>query len=259
MSLEYEILAYWGPRPESSLAVAPRILRMHENLTKIDPLFASWSWISRRKLVPLTSLTVEQIGTLLDKEGRNLSDFERKPIVDFGYRFKTYNDHRGPCQIHLGGHVGAYTGSATYDNLVTVEFPALGPANAALINSRVFRATLLILAQTWDATWAYARPYALQALLPSFQQKRATPSFHGGWITYLAAPFADKITPPPSAKSELVHGGLLMVATEETFRVDNPAHVSVARDIDAALAPINALPWPPDANGHRKPARERQP
>jgi hypothetical protein len=253
MSLRYEILAYWGPRPENSRAVALQILCMHEALVKIDPLFTSWSWISRRKAIPMSSLTGEEIAALLEKEGRNLSDFERKPIVDFGYHFRTYNDHRGPCQIHVGGKVGAYTGSATYDNLVTVEFPAPEPTNAALINFRVFRATLLILAQTWSPTWAYARPYTLDDLLPSFERRRSTPSFHGGWLTYLAAPFAAKITPPRSAKCEQVDGGLLMVATEETFRVDNPAHVAVAREIDAALAPINALPWPPDATMHGSP------
>ncbi|HEX9490890.1 MAG TPA: Imm52 family immunity protein [Stellaceae bacterium] len=247
MSPEYEILAYWGPRPENSLAIAPRILRMHEGLAEIDPLFATWSWISRRKLIPMTSLTIETVAERLEKEGRNLSDVEHEPIVDFGYSFRTYNDHRGPCQIHVAGTAGAYTGSATYDNLVTVAFPPLEPANAALINFRVFRATLLVLAQTWNATWAYARPYALSAHLPSFE-KRATPCFHGGWITYLAAPFAAKIAPPHSAICEQVNRGLLMTATQETFRVDNPAHVAVARDIDAALSPINALPWPPDAS-----------
>ena len=72
-------------------------------------------------------------------------------------------------------------------------------------------------------------------------------------MTYLAAPFAAKIAPPHSAICEQVDGGLLMTATEETFQVDNPAHVAVARDIDAAMAPINALPWPPDANASGKP------
>ncbi len=37
-----------------------------------------------------------------------------------------------------------------------------------------------------------------------------------------------------------------MIATEETFRVDNPRQVAVAREIDAALAPLNALSWPPN-------------
>lgn len=248
MSPEYEILAYWGPRPETSLAVAPRILQMHKAMSEVAPLFASWSWVSRRNLIPLTSLTAGKVAVLLEKEGRNLSDFEREPIVDFGYYFRTYNDHRGPCQVKVGGKVGAYTGSPTYDNLVTVEFPALDQANASLFNFDVFKATLLTLARSWNATWVNARPYALSRFLPSFEQKRRVPSFHGGWITYLAAPFAAKIAPPHSAICEQVDGGLLMTATRETFAVDNPAHVAVARDIDAALAPINALPWPPDVN-----------
>ena len=156
-----------------------------------------------------------------------------------------------PAKSRSAERFGGYTGTPTYDNLVTVEFPALEPANAALINFDVFRATLLILAHTWNATWVNARPYALSGFLPSFKQKPPTPSFHGGWITYLAAPFAAKIAPPRSAICEQADGGLLMSATQETFRVDNPVHVAVARDIDAALAPINALPWPPDANDSR--------
>ena len=256
MSPEYEILAYWGPRPETSLAVAPRILQMHKALGDVTPLFARWSWVSRRKLIPIISLTAEKVAELLEKEGRNLSDFEREPIVDFGYRFKSYNDHRGPCQIHVNGKVGAYTASAMYDNFVTVEFPAIEQANAALMNFDVFKATLLILARSWNATWAYARPYGLSRFLPSFEQKRPTPSFHGGWITYLAAPFADKIAPPRSAICEHVDGGLLMTATQETFSVDNPAHVAAARDIDAALAPINALPWPPDGTSESVSAKK---
>jgi hypothetical protein len=39
----------------------------------------------------------------------------------------------------------------------------------------------------------------------------------------------------------------LLSATQDTFRVDNPAHLAVAQDILKALAPFEALPWPPDA------------
>ena len=35
-----------------------------------------------------------------------------------------------------------------------------------------------------------------------------------------------------------------MTATTETFDVDNPAHLAAARDMAAAMAPLNALPWP---------------
>lgn len=38
-----------------------------------------------------------------------------------------------------------------------------------------------------------------------------------------------------------------MPATNETFVTSNPQHLAVAREIETALAPLNALPWSPDA------------
>jgi len=68
------------------------------------------------------------------------------------------------------------------------------------------------------------------------------------WMSYLSARFAPLVVPPRSAIVEHPQGGgLLMIATEERFDVANPAHLGVAREIEAALAPVNALPWPPDA------------
>jgi hypothetical protein len=63
----------------------------------------------------------------------------------------------------------------------------------------------------------------------------------------LASPrFASLITPPPPAIAErTAQGGRLMSATEETFGCT--IHLAVARDILKALAPFEALPWPPDA------------
>jgi Immunity protein 52 len=67
-------------------------------------------------------------------------------------------------------------------------------------------------------------------------------------MNYVSPRFASLITLLPSAIAErTAQGGLLMSATEETFRVDNPAHLAAARDILKALAPFAALPWPPDA------------
>jgi hypothetical protein len=45
-----------------------------------------------------------------------------------------------------------------------------------------------------------------------------------------------------------------MAATNETFITANPQHLAVARDIEAALAPVNALPWPLDAAPDQPPA-----
>ncbi len=65
---------------------------------------------------------------------------------------------------------------------------------------------------------------------------------------YLSPRFAPLVTPPRSAIVEhTAQGGLLMAATDGTFAVDKPAHLAVANDMLASLAPFEALPWPPDA------------
>jgi hypothetical protein len=56
------------------------------------------------------------------------------------------------------------------------------------------------------------------------------------------------VSPPPSAITEYtLEGGIVMAATENRFEVSNPDHVAAACDIGDALAPVAALPWPPDA------------
>ena len=46
-----------------------------------------------------------------------------------------------------------------------------------------------------------------------------------------------------------------MAATDETFITSNPQHLVVARDIEAALALLNALSWPLDEEGENASAR----
>jgi hypothetical protein len=66
--------------------------------------------------------------------------------------------------------------------------------------------------------------------------------FRAVWMQYLSAPLARSITPPTTSINEyLPNGGLMMSATTETFKVDNPSHVAVARAIAAATAPLNEL------------------
>jgi hypothetical protein len=90
----------------------------------------------------------------------------------------------------------------------------------------------------FDVTFCNAYPCALMRLWKGVH-------FRPGWINYISPRFAHLVTPPSSAIVEYQqNGGLLMAATDETFVTSNPQHMAVARDIEAALAPLNALPWP---------------
>lgn len=61
-------------------------------------------------------------------------------------------------------------------------------------------------------------------------------------MTYLSAPYAARISPPRTAiVEEVPGGGLLMLATMETFTDENPAHVAVANEIQTALEPLQSI------------------
>jgi len=105
-----------------------------------------------------------------------------------------------------------------------------------------FKAALLALVESFHATHCSAYPMQIMDFWDPKRHLRI------GWMSYVSPRFAPLITPPPSAIAErTAQGGLLMSATQDTFRADNPAHLAAAHDILKALAPFEALPWPPDA------------
>jgi immunity protein 52 of polymorphic toxin system len=244
MSGAYRIMTYWGPRRESTAVLAPRMLRMLQGLADIDPLLADWQWVGRKKLVPMSELDVATAERLL--RSRISRDDAGEPIPARGYSFYVHTHWYEPSRLTLQGSIGVCTPSNLYDNNIHLDTNRLSPPDEALLKYRIYKPALVFMATLWRANWASAFPLALPYLLPT-DQERLDNSLRGGWITYLSAAWAAKITPPKSAIVERApDGGVLMIAARETFRVDNPQHVAVAREIDAALAPLNALPWPPN-------------
>ena len=244
MSGAYRIMTYWGPRRESTAVLAPRMLRMLQGLADIDPLLADWQWVGKKRLVSVSELDVATAERLL--RSRISRDDAGEPIPARGYSFYVHTHWYEPSRLTLQGSIGVCTPSNLYDNNIHIDTNHLSPPDEALLKYRIYKPALVFLATLWRANWASAFPLGLFDLLPK-DENRLDNRLDGGWITYLSARWAAKITPPKSAIVERApDGGLLMIATEETFRVDNPRHVAVAREIDAALAPLNALPWPPN-------------
>ncbi|SFK11036.1 Imm52 family immunity protein [Methylocapsa palsarum] len=112
----------------------------------------------------------------------------------------------------------------------------------AIIATPAFKAALLALAESFDATYCRAYP---AKIMDAWDKNRP---LRLAWMHYIGPRFAPLITPPPSAIVERsARGALLLSAVDQTFCVDNPAHMAAAREILEALAPFEALPWPPDA------------
>jgi hypothetical protein len=106
---------------------------------------------------------------------------------------------------------------------------------------------MLAIVTAWDITWAVIYPAELMKLWTP-AHIRGRPTLKLAWVTYLSPRFATIVTPPASAIVDYTpEGGIVMAATKDRFDVTNSAHLAAAREIEAAIAPVNALPWPPDA------------
>jgi Immunity protein 52 len=128
-----------------------------------------------------------------------------------------------------------------YSNNASIKTSWHVEPDPGIVTFPIFRAALLALSESFDVTFCSAYPYDLMEL-------RTKQHFHFGWMNYISPRFAPMITPPKSAIVEYrPNGALFMAATDETFITVNPRHLAVARDIDAAMAPLYALPWPLDA------------
>lgn len=241
MTTEYAITAYWGPRRDDPAACATRLLRMLDALSEIDPVFGNWYCASRMKMVRAASLNRETLTALIAK-GVSRED-DGTAFAENGYWFGAFNDTRkNPRAIEISIHAGC----ATSGNRVSLKTMPLNAENASFIDVRVLKPVMLAIVSAWDATWCAAYPWSLLDLRSKRDAPR--PWFSLAWMTYIPPRFAPMVTPPRSAISErLPNGGLLMIATEERFETENPAHLTVARDIEASLAPLNALPQPSDA------------
>ncbi|HVZ03087.1 hypothetical protein, partial [Hyphomicrobium sp.] len=77
------------------------------------------------------------------------------------------------------------------------------------------------------------------------ERQRGMDALRLAWISYVSPEGAARVIPPATAiVDHRPNGGLLLAATDETFVARNPHHLAVASDILAAVAPLNADPWP---------------
>ena len=237
--LKYSIMTYWGPRADTPEALAPRFLRTLDELSAIDPAFSRWL-IGHERGIDLAPLSLAEVI-------KYIADGGEEGVPSEGYYFlaTSRTKPRSRCFI-LDFHVGCTSQAELLINRVSIETLPLCEENTSLITLAVLKPALLVLASLWQPMWCNIGPWGLNDY--KFRPDPPRPWFGPAWVTYLSPRFAPLVTPPPSVIAEhLPDGALLMIATEDRFDTDNPDHLAAALDIQSALAPINALPWPPDA------------
>jgi Immunity protein 52 len=94
-----------------------------------------------------------------------------------------------------------------------------------------------VISQAWDADWGVVETWSFKGRSKDAARSLLRP--WGGWITYLGPHYSSRISPPVSVIAERAPGGgLLLLASEEPFTVQNPAHVAAADAIQRVLASV---------------------
>lgn len=217
---------------------------MLRSLAAIHPTFARWykQAHARAEANEAFCAMPPQIDELTEifEKGRHYKDISHELMPTLGYSISAWNGIDSPCDVALHAHAGDYGGLGIFPNQLELNLPALRDGNADLINTKCVKAVLLTIVDAWEPSsasttdWSYSQKFFSPGPMPPFRS---------GWMTYLAAPYARRIIPPPSAITEPVAGGgILMLATNEPFDVGNPQHVAVADAIQASLEPLQANP-----------------
>ncbi|WP_020174477.1 Imm52 family immunity protein [Methyloferula stellata] len=224
----YHIRAAWGPRVETPSAMAASFVRYIDILRNLDPVFSLWTTGMKR---PVKFETVRDHFEDIVMDSVSIDD-DGDPELEYGYGpFACTRDVAGPLVFGINTSLGSCLNNTNYVDLHTnsAEIP-----DPRIITYKIFKAALLGIVEIWDPLDCRATPHELLKLIDSDGYFRAV------WMQYLSPPLARLITPPATSINEyLPNGGLLMSATTETFKVDNPSHVAVACDIADATAPLN--------------------
>ncbi|MGH7059515.1 MAG: Imm52 family immunity protein [Stellaceae bacterium] len=234
---------YWQSRPESARACAARLAVMLDGLAKAHPAFARWYRKARTRAAANKSAwgmppDIDELTAVFEK-GRQYKDVPRVPWPEIGYAVLAWNGCERPYAASLTIRSGGYRNSTPFPNTAALRLNLSVTGNADLISRTVLEAVLLSLAEAWEPDYGVV---VCGDYWRRLFGERHYPMFRSGWMTYLAARYASRVTPPPEATAERVPGGgLLLLATEERFRMDNPAHLAAADAIQAALTPIQDM------------------
>jgi len=237
---EYKIYASWGPRAEPPEVIAVRYLACTDRLKQIHPAYDNWIFNLKGKPKKFAALRETLAAAIAANVVRGDAG---DPTPIYGYRANVLNSMKNdPSSLALRVNAGAWVTSGHFCNSAMIKTGDNVVPDPAIIAYPAFKAALLALVESFDATYCSAYPQQIMDFWDPARHLRI------GWMSYVAPRFAPLITPPPAAIHErTAKGGLLLSATQDTFRVDNFAHLAVAQDIIKALAPFEALPWPPDA------------
>jgi hypothetical protein len=231
----YYILACWRAREETADELAARLLQLIERLQRIDPVFALWTSGNNR---PMKFESIRDRYAEIVTKSMSKDDLGESMPID-GYWFGAITrGHPATRSYAVNVHAGAHMPKREHQNSLQFGTWSMTMPDPASITYPIFRSALLAIVDTWNPDECLASCDELHGLIDLDNH------FREAWMQYLSPTFADLIAPPENLLVErLPNGGLLMSATTETFRADDPAHLAAARAIGAATLALNKLPY----------------
>jgi hypothetical protein len=239
----FKLFAAWGPRADDTRACAARLACMLEELSKAHPAFAHWNeqaWRRADATRPFCSMPprIDELSAVFGARPK-----QRVHGRERGYSASAWNGLNNSCglwfRVTCGD--GNQWPSIYFSNSFSMEMSARDAENADLTSAASMRAVLLAVVAGWDPAWAEITDWRYKNALKNPEGKPGPP-FRSGWMTYLSAPYAQRISPPPEAITEpVLGGGMLLLSTREPFDAENPTHVAAADAIQLALEPIQGM------------------
>jgi hypothetical protein len=246
---KYEINCQWGARISSPEGLALLFLSTIDQLHLVDPHLDGWNWYNENEYLesggitgttPLSEVRPRMAEAIKENTRRDYDTNVPDPALGYRMPAGMYKDTESNY-TGLSINDGDGWPYKTYSNN-NARFVRYGDVFAKdnFVTFRVYKAIMLILAETWETTWAKAHP---DNLVQNADWDGMKPGW--GWMVYVCPHLAKRITPP----SEVVvdnrpNGGLFMAATEEVFDAENPRHIASARLIRDAMRPVTDLEQP---------------
>jgi hypothetical protein len=249
----FHVESCWGPRQEDIEICAERLTKMLGVFARIHPAFAHWYYQGDTRADanrPFCTMPprIDELTQILKK------NMDEPGFPQLGYWVHPWNGRDDSYGIALETMVGKGRNHPLFPNDVNMQIHAADSSDRDFVNYRVMKTVLLAIATIWNPDWGgiappfYAKRWARKTPWPGEpvvkHWKSYYPPISAGWMTYLCADYARRITRPPGIEVEpVITGGCLLIATEETFDPDNPAHYTAADAIQDALLPLQHLPY----------------
>jgi hypothetical protein len=237
----YGIFGAWAVRPENPDQLARRMVQSLDSLSDASPLLRGWL-VSDHYPPKMAYHNQHTIPLAIARD-------KMKAIVEacawggesLGYHLgAAVSDITSPRFVEFRANAGGHSEHGPGFRCATLSTNRFADADPELATCPLFKAALLALVRAWEPEFAIARSHSLYA----YSRGKSAP-FAPAWMTYLSASLARQIVPPPDVHVEHDDaGGILMIAAEEKFDVENPEHIGAAERICAAVSSIDATRMP---------------